>query len=662
MYTFIILVIVLVCLFILNTYKFDIYYYICEYRLILQITAIFAIAKILKMKNTTFYRNRMFNNNRNTKYGGGSNVNSKLKTLNNYHSINTILKIKNDFIGKDFDPIYEYKQIPVSAKYDSSSNIYNTNCHLGQRKLLLTEIEFYVKCVDSNIINNKVVIYPGSASCEHLPVILSMFPSLKFILIDPNYHSIDYKFQYIYQNLSVIDKDNLQVFLTQLKSANKELANKGSRKNNLTRGQHQLKTAKLLLRVEFLNCVDDDKSSETETYNTLNSAFNKLNDNPDNDTDLIKEMDDIRDSFLDSGYKNLIKNVILSDDRVFIIQDYMSIDLTEKINISINEYKETDNVDIYFLSDIRTNILSGTNGSPHDVDILWNYALQIIFLKKLNPIYSMLKFRPPFFMNRLNNVATDTVKLVLSGETDNNKIIKTTGINPKLIDAVKMMCGDFKYVKDVYGLDMIKEYLNNKFIYFNDDFIYIQPWSPVASTETRLFISQKNIMSNSTISNMAWKTYDQIEWENKFIYVRYMRMHAFHDILYSKIQKASKKYTKLNDYDGCYDCTRELMILGNYILQKNKFEEPGPKINIEEISLLFDSDKNCKKIDELYKLINVYTFYDVSSSNYKCLEHGNNREIPKKNIKIKYIDDRKNININIKIDKDTRVIKEENIT
>ena len=36
-----------------------------------------------------------------------------------------------------------------------------------------TQIEFYNKCVDFNEEHN-IVIYGGSASCEHLPVILEM--------------------------------------------------------------------------------------------------------------------------------------------------------------------------------------------------------------------------------------------------------------------------------------------------------------------------------------------------------------------------------------------------------------------------------------------------------------------------------------------------------
>lgn len=110
---------------------------------------------------------------------------------------------------------YEYNHIPRTLKYTMSSGIINKNCHFGQRKLLLTEIEYY------NMLNKSkeyLVVYPGSASCEHLPVILQLFPNLKFLLIDPNYHSIDnkFKFKYVYQNSDVVSNTNHKTFLSQL--------------------------------------------------------------------------------------------------------------------------------------------------------------------------------------------------------------------------------------------------------------------------------------------------------------------------------------------------------------------------------------------------------------------------------------------------------------
>ena len=56
-----------------------------------------------------------------------------------------------------------------------------TTMHWGQRKLLMTEIEFltqYSKLGD-------LVLYVGAAPAIHTPILSKLFPTIKFILIDP---------------------------------------------------------------------------------------------------------------------------------------------------------------------------------------------------------------------------------------------------------------------------------------------------------------------------------------------------------------------------------------------------------------------------------------------------------------------------------------------
>lgn len=59
--------------------------------------------------------------------------------------------------------------------------------HLGQRKLLLSEIEFLVH----NYQEGDVVVYAGSAPGTHLPLLAEMFEGISFILYDP--HKFDSK-------------------------------------------------------------------------------------------------------------------------------------------------------------------------------------------------------------------------------------------------------------------------------------------------------------------------------------------------------------------------------------------------------------------------------------------------------------------------------------
>ena len=58
--------------------------------------------------------------------------------------------------------------------------------HWGQRKLLMTEIDFLTQYSKEN----DLVLYVGAAPAIHTPLLSKLFPTLKFILIDPMKFSI----------------------------------------------------------------------------------------------------------------------------------------------------------------------------------------------------------------------------------------------------------------------------------------------------------------------------------------------------------------------------------------------------------------------------------------------------------------------------------------
>ena len=72
-----------------------------------------------------------------------------------------------------------------------------------------------------------------------MPVLLEKFPTLKFILIDPNYHSVNWKSEYIYQNIEFINRKNLGIFKHQMK-------------NNNPRYKHLGDIARLGLKTKFI--------------------------------------------------------------------------------------------------------------------------------------------------------------------------------------------------------------------------------------------------------------------------------------------------------------------------------------------------------------------------------------------------------------------------
>ena len=81
-------------------------------------------------------------------------------------------------------------------KYQRRSGQDKSTFHFGQRKLLLSEIEFLTLVVkDMSLEGNTkrvVLIYAGAAPSIHIPILINMFPFVdKFILIDPCKFSFD---------------------------------------------------------------------------------------------------------------------------------------------------------------------------------------------------------------------------------------------------------------------------------------------------------------------------------------------------------------------------------------------------------------------------------------------------------------------------------------
>lgn len=92
---------------------------------------------------------------------------------------------------KDYVPIIETsfnskmrilsRKAPRQEYVSSRKSIVHTPLHWGQRKLLLSEIEFLTNWGD----DAKLVVYAGSAGGYHIPLLSALFPYHKFDLYDP---------------------------------------------------------------------------------------------------------------------------------------------------------------------------------------------------------------------------------------------------------------------------------------------------------------------------------------------------------------------------------------------------------------------------------------------------------------------------------------------
>lgn len=446
---------------------------------------------------------------------------------NNDHFLTSEDHADIEFIKKSFDnkiqqPIYEPSQLQ-NLPY-RRSKIIRTGCHAGQRKLLMTEIQFYC-----NIPKDSLVVYSGSANGDHTTAILDMFPGIKLILIDPAYHTINYDYTVIYQNPDVVDQSNL--------SKVKHMLN--SNDENVVAHAARLKSAKTLSgeRRDML----EPSGSELESF--------KLN------------------------HSNLGSQIRENDCRVYIIQDYLTIELADSL-------KESGLGDICYVSDIRSTMFSG---SPTDMDYLWNDALQLYLIKKLKPLFSMLKFHPPYFSDKDDSCT----KLTDPEQRSKNPIWQ-------------MMFDTIEHVKE-FDIDMFKNYKNKKHMYLDNKKIYLQAWSPVHSSETRLIIDAPSI-------DKPYVNYDHEDWDNKFFYLRYLRSFGYFDMFYKHV-----KVHKHNPYDGCFDCMLEMMILGKYLTKDSSWDMDAAKIAVA-------ISKNPDKLIELGKMIDSNLMYP-SMRGVKCGVH-----------------------------------------
>lgn len=70
--------------------------------------------------------------------------------------------------------------------YRRRTNEEKMSIHWGQRKLLMSEIQFFTLYWDPKVIPNPLCVYAGAASGVHIGILSKMFPSFTFHLYDPS--------------------------------------------------------------------------------------------------------------------------------------------------------------------------------------------------------------------------------------------------------------------------------------------------------------------------------------------------------------------------------------------------------------------------------------------------------------------------------------------
>ncbi len=462
------------------------------------------------------------------------------------------LQILSKCSKKKFSPFYNGAGITGKDIYAYKSGILPIGCHHGQRKLTLSEIQFLNTCgKDINL-----VIYIGSAPCEHLPILRKMYPTIKFLLIDPHFHAFNDDHVYVYQNIHAIDNINHSRFTTIIK-------------NGLQANPREYDNAMRLTNAYFY---------KSDTHANLLQTLDQSSQDYDTTRDAY-------DSFTEKNHIDLISDIISGDHMIYIIQDYMTIELSNMLKISFDSAQINNWL---LVSDMRTDMIY--SGVPSDMDFVWNDAIQMAAIKIMRPKVSMIKFHPPYYADR-------DIPIVMSLE-------QYSGDDTKL----KIMANDIEYCKKTLNLDMISAYKKRMHMYLTSTDIYIQAWSRPTSAETRLIITRDDI-------DKPYRNYDHISWDAQFAYLNTIRGYAYFNDFYELVKNHPN-----NIYCGCFDCMLELLILGDYIAGKIR-----DNIKIDISRAIMAVKQNTNQLFELVQLFNDVLIYD---RDMKCMFHGQLVKVP----------------------------------
>jgi hypothetical protein len=386
----------------------------------------------------------------------------------------------------------EYKDIEERVPYGTSSipalKVMRRAVHNGQFKLLITEIQFLTQLL--NYKNDKAyVVYAGSAPSHKLGILQSMFPNVIFILVDPREHYIKY-----------VSCEH--IIETQYSP------------NNIDR------------HLYF-------KIAAGNEFNLSNRRINVYNPEKPNQENIVSRDASYKTAPLDDNLASII--ISRSDISVFIIEDF----LTEELCKSLS--KLGDNSPLYFISDIRTS--DDTAEAPSNIDIIWNSAQQINWIRELKPKFYMLKFHPPY--------------------PSSSKEIKQGLLE---LEQKPMAIRDIQKCIDL--VDFMSDYENGQFNYLAHDHLYIQAFAPLNSTEVRLIGHSLEITS-----------YDLTEFEEKMRYYNvFHRPFGNHSVNHYYEDREV-------GIDRCGDCAITCKIINDYVFKYFRLSSPDSVLNLIQEAL-----------------------------------------------------------------------------
>jgi len=115
-------------------------------------------------------------------YNMKQTLNNKTKRLSYHKNINININHNDKIIPETTNDLTNQSQ------YLNDARDFQSRCHWGQKKLLLSEIQFLTKVcqkLNTKSLKDYAVVYAGAAHGFHFPILYNLFPDLIWLLYDP---------------------------------------------------------------------------------------------------------------------------------------------------------------------------------------------------------------------------------------------------------------------------------------------------------------------------------------------------------------------------------------------------------------------------------------------------------------------------------------------
>lgn len=404
-----------------------------------------------------------------------------------------------DLVARTYDePIRTLDNIPHEIPYRDESRLLVMINHIGQRKLLISEIDFMNTLPAGMGVDTPCrVIYVGSSPSMHLGLLLQKYPLLTVITVDPSQLTI-----YIPPEEGVEERHTHHSYpdrVLYFDVYERELY-------GLEDGDEERLATFYNAKKDISEIVNIDHPEEYEEHQKDN---NEIIENGDKDnvlTDKIKK-----------GEHRVYNFGRLHDDKL------SSIITADKL----------DDMPLYFWSDIRTRDYKDRDDiKEFETSVLINLAMQVEWIKKCGAEKSMLKMRLPFITS-----VDDFTFTKMSREMD----------------------GVLERVATEYGIDY-KECLRSGKYEVPKGEIHLQTRQGGHSTECRLIVDKENLNNhmivplsdyenkfyyfNTIYRPIAYHTGHEIDKDLNICYCQDCALEA--DIL-KKAGEDPLKYSKLMD-------------------------------------------------------------------------------------------------------------------